>query len=326
MSKTIKEFELDNLTKKNKINQYYFALLKKQELNKIVKNLEVFKQNLKLKYTLTKTTQLITLYKETKNPRYKILLKFLLANLRKNNNLYLIPVTASQKTINLYEKHYNKIKHLLYNLITKKNHKLLLNFRLRLINKLLSRLKSKTNFFKKKKIKKLIVKNNKKRVALPFVKFHKKIPTLPKLKYKNILYFRNLYFLKRMGKQFYRGYMHIQLSLNNIIITVTDKAGNTKFWYSGGSLKFNGAKKSTKYVANYAVKMAAMKARYLGVYPIRVKINGPKYNIRSALEGFKKTKVKVISIEDTTTIPFNGCRLPKVRRKRRRRRPNRKFK
>jgi len=56
------------------------------------------------------------------------------------------------------------------------------------------------------------------------------------------------------------GRVYISTSFNNIIITFTDKAGNTISWSSAGKVGFRGSKKNTPYAAQIAAKDAAKDA------------------------------------------------------------------
>lgn len=119
---------------------------------------------------------------------------------------------------------------------------------------------------------------------------------------------------KRERKQVERGIVHVKASFNNTIITVTDLAGETLCWASAGTVQFKGTRKSTPYAAQRAAESAAEKARKLGVKELEVRVNGPGAGRESAISAFQAAGIRIVSIEDVTPLPHNGCRPPKKRR------------
>lgn len=119
---------------------------------------------------------------------------------------------------------------------------------------------------------------------------------------------------KRERKQVERGIVHIKASFNNTIITVTDLTGETLCWASAGTVQFKGTRKSTPYAAQRAAESAAEKARKLGVKELEVRVNGPGAGRESAISAFQAAGIRIVSIEDVTPLPHNGCRPPKKRR------------
>ena len=58
---------------------------------------------------------------------------------------------------------------------------------------------------------------------------------------------------------------HIQSTLNNTIITITDLKGNTKTWSSSGCLQgFKGSRRSTNYAAQATADHVARAAIQIG--------------------------------------------------------------
>ncbi len=119
---------------------------------------------------------------------------------------------------------------------------------------------------------------------------------------------------KRERKQVERGIVHVKASFNNTIITVTDLTGETLCWASAGTVQFKGTRKSTPYAAQRAAESAAEKARKLGVKELEVRVNGPGSGRESAISAFQAAGIRIVSIEDVTPLPHNGCRPPKKRR------------
>jgi small subunit ribosomal protein S11 len=77
---------------------------------------------------------------------------------------------------------------------------------------------------------------------------------------------------------------------------------------------FKGAKKSTPFAAQRAAETAARKARKIGISEVEVRVNGPGSGRESAINALQGAGLRVVSIEDVTPIPHNGCRPRKKRR------------
>jgi small subunit ribosomal protein S11 len=107
---------------------------------------------------------------------------------------------------------------------------------------------------------------------------------------------------------------HIQSTLNNTIITITDLKGNTKTWSSSGNVGFKGSRRSTNYAAQATADHVARAAIQLGIKSVEVKIKGLSYGKESALRGLLLGGLLITRISDITPMPHNGCRPPKKRR------------
>lgn len=119
---------------------------------------------------------------------------------------------------------------------------------------------------------------------------------------------------KKEKKNIASGFVHIQATFNNTIITVTDQRGNTLSWASAGSLNFKGAKKSTPFAAQTTAESAITKAKEHGLRNAEVYIKGPGVGREAAIRAIEACGVKITIIKDVTPIPHNGCRPPKRRR------------
>jgi small subunit ribosomal protein S11 len=121
-------------------------------------------------------------------------------------------------------------------------------------------------------------------------------------------------FKKKEKKNVPLGYVHIQASFNNTIVTITDPLGNVLAWSSSGSLGFRGSRKGTPFAAQQASLTAANKAKESGLRTVEVHIAGPGSGRESAVRALSTAGIDVRSIKDVTPIPHNGCRPPKKRR------------
>ena len=119
---------------------------------------------------------------------------------------------------------------------------------------------------------------------------------------------------KKKTRTIIEGVAHIHATFNNTIITITDRSGNTIAWATAGGSGFRGSRKSTPFAAQIAAEKAGTKAQEYGLKEISVKIKGPGPGRESALRALNAIGLNVISIEDVTPLPHNGCRPPKQRR------------
>ena len=119
---------------------------------------------------------------------------------------------------------------------------------------------------------------------------------------------------KKEKKTVIEGIAHIHATFNNTIITITDRAGNTIAWATAGGSGFRGSRKSTPFAAQVAAEKAGTKAQEFGLKDIVVKVKGPGPGRDSALRSLNAIGLHIVSIEDVTPLPHNGCRPPKQRR------------
>ena len=110
------------------------------------------------------------------------------------------------------------------------------------------------------------------------------------------------------------GQVHIKASFNNIIISVTNNAGQVISWSSAGKMGFRGSKKNTPYAAQTAAADCAQVAVDAGMKSAVVFVKGPGNGRDSAIRSIENSGIKVTAIKDVTPLPHNGCRPPKKRR------------
>ncbi|NNE30300.1 MAG: 30S ribosomal protein S11 [Saprospiraceae bacterium] len=110
------------------------------------------------------------------------------------------------------------------------------------------------------------------------------------------------------------GLVYIQASFNNIIISLTNKAGQVISWASAGKAGFRGSKKNTPYAAQIAASDAAKVAYEAGMRTATVFVKGPGSGREAAIRGVDNSGIRISQIMDVTPIPHNGCRPPKKRR------------
>ncbi len=111
-----------------------------------------------------------------------------------------------------------------------------------------------------------------------------------------------------------QGQAHIQATFNNIIISLTNPSGQVVSWSSAGKMGFKGSKKNTPYAAQTAAQDCGKVAYDLGMRKVEVFVKGPGSGRESAIRTLQTAGLEVVSIQDITPIPHNGCRPPKRRR------------
>ena len=119
---------------------------------------------------------------------------------------------------------------------------------------------------------------------------------------------------KRVVKVEAVGEAHINATFNNIIISLTNVAGQVISWSSAGKMGFRGSKKNTPYAAQLAAQDCAKVAHDAGLRKVKVFVKGPGAGRESAIRTLSGAGIEVTEIMDITPIPHNGCRPPKRRR------------
>jgi small subunit ribosomal protein S11 len=107
---------------------------------------------------------------------------------------------------------------------------------------------------------------------------------------------------------------HIKATFNNTTITFTDKQGNVICWSTGGNAGFKGSRKSTPFAAQVAAEQATKVAIDNGVRKVDVYCKGPGSGRETSIRTLAAMGIEVLSINDVTPVPHNGCRPPKRRR------------
>ena len=119
---------------------------------------------------------------------------------------------------------------------------------------------------------------------------------------------------KKIRKITSRGVVHVKATFNNTLVTVTSTNGEVISTGSAGQVGFKGTRKSTPFGAQRAAEKAAASAMRLGVREVEVRVKGAGSGRESAVRALANSGLKVISIEDVTPLPHNGCRARKRRR------------
>nr|YP_009518945.1 ribosomal protein S11 [Boodleopsis pusilla]AYC64846.1 ribosomal protein S11 [Boodleopsis pusilla] len=125
--------------------------------------------------------------------------------------------------------------------------------------------------------------------------------------------------------------IHIKISFNNTLFTLTNFQGQVLTWTSAGSCGFKGARKGTPFAAKKVVEIFVKKSHDFLVrcQQIKICVCGVGPGRENALRGLgralndifkqekrktKKKNNKITLIREVTKLPHNGCRPPKKRR------------
>ncbi len=119
---------------------------------------------------------------------------------------------------------------------------------------------------------------------------------------------------RKIRRNVARGIVHVRATFNNTLVTITDVNGDVIASASSGMMGFKGSRKSTPFAAQRAAETAAVKARKMGLTEVEVEVKGPGSGRESAITALQGAGLRILSIEDVTPIPHNGCRPRKKRR------------
>jgi small subunit ribosomal protein S11 len=114
--------------------------------------------------------------------------------------------------------------------------------------------------------------------------------------------------------------VHIHMTFNNIIASITTPVGDVVAWSSAGKMGFRGKRRSTPFAAKVTVENAMKTALDMNMKNVRgIIIRG----ICSSRESAIREVMKIVTtkgmppiefIKDMTPVPHNGCKPPKIRR------------
>ncbi len=119
---------------------------------------------------------------------------------------------------------------------------------------------------------------------------------------------------RKVRRSVARGIAHVKATFNNTHVTITSQNGETISWGAAGTVGFKGTRKSTPYAAQRAAEQAATAAMRFGMKEVEVLVKGVGSGRESAVRALANAGLKVLSIQDVTPLPHNGCRARKRRR------------
>lgn len=120
---------------------------------------------------------------------------------------------------------------------------------------------------------------------------------------------------KKVQRIVEKGRIYITATFNNTLVTITDEKGAPCLTNSTGMFGFTGTRKSTPHAATVTTEAAVKKAMTdFGLKKVDVFVKGIGPGREAALRFVKASSLDIDKIVDTTPIPHNGVRPPKVRR------------
>ena len=101
----------------------------------------------------------------------------------------------------------------------------------------------------------------------------------------------------------------------NTMIHVSDIKGNVKLFFNAGQVNLSGKQKRRRVVAVLRLmKLIYRKASFLFGKPLALHLNNVNRHKKLILSKLKhKFFIKIV--REFNSIPYNGCRRPKIRRK-----------
>lgn len=120
--------------------------------------------------------------------------------------------------------------------------------------------------------------------------------------------------IRKTRRKLPKGVVHIQATLNNTIVTITNVKGEVISWSSAGACGFRGAKKATPFAAQTAAENAVGQALEQGMKEAEITVSGPGSGRETAIRAIRTAGLGITVLKDTTPIAHNGCRPPKKRR------------
>nr|YP_010268758.1 ribosomal protein S11 [Caragana brevifolia]UIG88039.1 ribosomal protein S11 [Caragana brevifolia] len=111
-----------------------------------------------------------------------------------------------------------------------------------------------------------------------------------------------------------KGFIYVQASFNNTIVTVTDVRGRVISWSSGGSCGFKGTRRGTPFAGQTAAVNAIRTVADQGMQRAEVRLKGAGLGRDAALRVIRRSRILVSFIREFSNAPHNGCRCPKKRR------------
>jgi ribosomal protein S11 len=80
---------------------------------------------------------------------------------------------------------------------------------------------------------------------------------------------------RRNENRVLKGFIYVQASFNNTIVTVTDVRGQVLCWYSAGACGFKGTRRGTPFAAQTATENVIRTLMDWGMERVEVMISGP---------------------------------------------------
>jgi len=107
--------------------------------------------------------------------------------------------------------------------------------------------------------------------------------------------------------------ININVSNSNITMSINDKNGKLKGYFTAGTLGFKGSQKTKKYTLITILKNFNYKFNFLNNKSVLINFKGVTKDQKLFIKKLKE-KVSVKAINYTNLLPHNGCRPRKMKR------------
>ena len=109
--------------------------------------------------------------------------------------------------------------------------------------------------------------------------------------------------------------INIRCTLNNTLITVCDINGRFILSNATGILKIVGAQKKFPFSSQQLGYFCGSQVLNVGIRYAFVNLKGFGKGKKAVLKGLKLSNLKILRIQNSTSVIFNGCRYKKATRR-----------
>jgi len=110
------------------------------------------------------------------------------------------------------------------------------------------------------------------------------------------------------------GILHVTLTRNNTLLTLTDLTGDVFTWTSCKNCGFLGSQKSTGIATVTTSEEMGNRIRDLRLKNIYIFFHGGSRFRNAVIRGLRRAKISIGGLIIATSTTYNGCRLKKKRR------------
>lgn len=110
------------------------------------------------------------------------------------------------------------------------------------------------------------------------------------------------------------GIIFVSFTSNNVLCSFTDLKGSVVAWTSAGSHKSKGLKKTVPSIISLCITQLINHVLKSGFSSTHLKLKGLNKNKKSVTKALNQTNIKLLSFQDLTSLPHNGCRIPRKKR------------
>jgi small subunit ribosomal protein S11 len=110
------------------------------------------------------------------------------------------------------------------------------------------------------------------------------------------------------------GILHITLTKNNTLLTLTDVTGDVWTWTSCRNCGFTGSQKSTEMATISTAEEMGHRAQDLKLKNVYAIFHGGARFRQAVLRGLRRSGIKIGGLIIENSLAYNGCRLRKRKR------------